>query len=242
MYENKESLNQKIEAIYDMFAKYSPEANITLCSCCSTKEDQLNLNRILENSLKNLNDNDLWEYESAWAINGGLKVETAKHFIPWYMERVLSLEDYILPETALDFLKKIDKNDLEKEEIKLLESSLLALCEYCLNLHPNEGMNSYYLTNVDELIIMCGYFNLEKVLDLWLNQSNHTALLHFKNFIYSGFKNKNKVLTEWLSNPNTIKVFIEKIENIILFKSEEVLEKDLEELNLFYEVIAMKDF
>ena len=93
--------------------------------------------------------------------------------------------------------------------------------------------------DMEEFIAICGYFDLEKALELWLNHSTYTGVLHFKNLIYLGFNKKNKLLVEWVSNPVTIKVFTDRIEEIILSESHEVSEADLEELNLFYEVLMM---
>lgn len=234
MNEEKEELNQYIERIYEIFSSYYPEATLTLCPCCSTREEQIKLSRIVQTPLRSLSDSDFLIYESALSINSGVYLHAIKYAIPLYMESILSVESSIcLYQDSLSFLKGIEKKDWKERELEIIESSLLFFLGYYLNTHPHEVFENISQLNIIDIIMLFEYFDVQKALDVWLNHTSYTALLHLKDLIYLRGTENNKRLNKWLKDEKVRKVFCKKIENLILFENQKASEDDLEELNFF---------
>jgi len=236
--QNKQKIiNQKIEEIYDTFAKYSPEPNIRFCDCCYSKDEHQNLKRILSSPAKIFTAHDLSEYESALAIGGWSQTKTIKYILPLYMESILSIESDIYPDTFFYFIEHIKDKEWRDNEKELIESSLLSLLDYYLDTHPDMVYEKVSRIDFNRLLTMFEYLNSNKALDLWLKHTNYTSILYLKEFLYGYYSQRNKPIEKWLENPKNRKVFTDKIEKLIVFETQEVSEKDLVELNILYEFL-----
>jgi hypothetical protein len=105
---------------------------------------------------------------------------------------------------------------------------------------------------VDAILIMltAGKYPLNPLLESWLKNDNHYALLHYRELVFSrlDYTIKNlanpfadektaKQIYDWATDPKTQQIMKEKTEQIVLLAPKGIREDELEALSLLYECL-----
>jgi len=229
---------------YELFAQYRVNRPLDVCTdCCMTIEDESKLASL---PVKEIPLELLSTYNDS-AKPEKTRIEEVKHFLPRYLDLIAN---YNFPthstELALSRIVPFDKSEWTKNELEFLETFAATFFQHTLKTYP---IPSFY-DRIDALLIMLwkAGFNIERLLKIWEETDTLQSVLHYNDLHYHGFKEHNKnelssgfgdkalwqVLTHWLQQDKTKKIFKLRIEQVIL--GEYAIEENiLNELNLLYE-------
>ncbi len=241
---NKIMLIETVENIYSSFSKYRANRPLDICTnCCMTLENE---NLLASLPLKNISKELLAEYNDG-ACTGLTPINELKHFLPRYLDLIAQFEfpTHSSP-IALKRLDPFDKNEWTTVELNLLEKFSQEFFKKCLTLYP---LPNYEF--IDDIIIMFwkGQFNLNKLFQIWEQDSSKESVMHYRDIVLSGFINIEKLklansfgdkliaekLVNWINKPNVNLHFSKAIETILL--TNQIEDEDI--LRNFYNLLEI---
>lgn len=233
-------MKEIIEKAYKLFSSYRADTPLDICTECCINEEELRI--LLTSSIREIPQDVLMTYNNG-ANTGQTPVAENKYFLPRYLDLISQFKyPSHSEEITIQRLNSIKKEDWMSEELQLLEDFSLAFFSSCLSQYP---MPEFSTTDSVLTMFWNAKLDIGRLLELWSNQSNKEALLHYKDLMFDGFKRNNeyelsngfsdsklgKVIGEWARNPavrsHFVKLYEELLMNDVEFDSNEHVQLDV---------------
>ena len=239
-------MKETVDKAYEIFSKNRADRQLDVCTdCCMKVEDERQLASL---PLRQIPVDLLSEYNDS-AKPERTRIEEVKSFLPRYFDLI---SEYKFPthssELSFSRLIPFDKTEWTEKELELLKNFSTDFFFQRLQTYPVPSFND----RIDTILIMFwrADFDIFSLLKVWEQTDTLQSLLHFNEFYFHGFNEHNRselfsgfgdkeicnILTNWIENEKTKKIFEERIETVIL-DDFDIDERTLNELNLLYEII-----
>lgn len=191
-------LKQVIALLYETFANYPLNPQITGCPCCVTESD----NQLIKSKvLSQLTANDLDRFALKAIYTWGT-IEDFKHFLPRLLELIAFEHHFFWSGTVISKLAYAGFKNWDEQERKAVNKYLITLWNYILSQYPNSSIELSEF--IDRLMDITD--DLHPFLLIWQNHPSINSLLHLSDFIANEIEfNKSPIKIIHLSQENTVK-------------------------------------
>ena len=194
-------LQNSIENLYQVFAKYPLKTKIEGCPCCVGKQE----NSVLHSKpLRELSGKDLSFYGFK-AISTFGDVGDFKHFLPRLFEILIENEFDYNEEILFRKFEYADWQNWDANEQLAIKNFFFALFGFAVNFE----MENAYLTETYLVGIGCAVEDLTPYLNLWLDDISKNKIITLKNFVVDcDFGMSNAFFSDKLKQRKQIKVWL----------------------------------